>query len=378
MKRTLIAAVLILALALSACGQQKAAEESRQGSEPAQAAEPAQIPNPWRDVTEEEAMALCPNSFVVPEGAENARWSVMENGPESGGVPGPLVQLTFDWYGTSYTAREQVTGDTETDLSGMYYTWTAQSDETLRTWAGGAMPCKTFRFIGTDEWADLCTWYDTEVGISYSLGVTAKDLDGFDILAGAEALSPTKSEPFAIYDYVIQEYLGAYENGNNNLEYVFGHAISEYVVGSEHLGYALVDLDDDGSPELIVGDPTASADLPIFGAYAISGGTYVPLCVSQARDRFFLRTDGSILNEGSGGAANSMVCVMVKSGDGLTGTAGVITSPGSNDDVLCWLQSGSVSYEPRPEDTLISLDEYQAKWMEWKSIVYVPELTELR
>ena len=122
MKRTLILAVLILALALSACGKQPApaetpAAEPAASSEPAQAGEPATIANPWRDVAEEEAKALCPASFVVPEGAENVRWSVLDPDADTSGAPGALVQLSFDQYGLNFTAREQVTGDAGADIS---------------------------------------------------------------------------------------------------------------------------------------------------------------------------------------------------------------------------------------------------------------------
>ena len=47
-----------------------------------------------------------------------------------------------------------------------------------------------YRFVGEEEWADLCTWYDEENGASYSISVTSKDLDGFDLQAIAEMLSP--------------------------------------------------------------------------------------------------------------------------------------------------------------------------------------------
>ena len=138
--------------------------------------------NPWRDVTEEEAKALCPNSFSAPEGAENVYWSVMESGER------PLVQLFFDLNGYSFTAREQATGDEAADLSGMYYTWTAEREEQLKNWADGAMTVHLFRFAGESETADCAVWYDAEAGVSYSLGVTAEDLDGFDLAAVADAL----------------------------------------------------------------------------------------------------------------------------------------------------------------------------------------------
>ena len=146
----------------------------------------SQIANPWHDITEAEAEKICPKSFEVPEGAENVKWSVMEPAGASSDTQGTLVQLSFDLDGNSFTAREQVTGDPEADISGMYYNWTVQGEETLKNWAETV--CHTFRWIGEDEYADLCAWYDAETGTSYSVSVTAEDLDGFDLLAIAEAL----------------------------------------------------------------------------------------------------------------------------------------------------------------------------------------------
>ncbi len=183
MKKVIALAILVMILVLTACGSASTAAEAPQNNET------AQIANPWREITEAEAKELCPKSFSVPEGAKNAVWSVMESAADSSGVPGALVQLSFDLYGMRFTAREQVTGDTEVDQSGMYYDWTYHLEETLKNWGDGNMVCQTYRFIDEEGYADLCTWYDTEIGISYSVSVTAKDLDGFDLLAIAEALN---------------------------------------------------------------------------------------------------------------------------------------------------------------------------------------------
>ena len=182
---------LVVLTGLCACGAKQT--EPKPTQEPAQETgeltenqAPAQMANPWRDISEDEARELCAKSFVVPDGAENVQWSVLDSAADSSGIPGALIQLSFDLYVNHFTAREQVTGDEEVDQSGMYYDWTYQIDETMRNWADTV--CHSYRWIGETGYADLCTWYDAEAGISYSLSVTAEDLDGFDLLAIAEAL----------------------------------------------------------------------------------------------------------------------------------------------------------------------------------------------
>lgn len=143
--------------------------------------------NPWRDATEEEARELCPKSFVVPEGADNVTWMVMD-AADGAAVPGALVQLSFDWNGNSFVAREQLTGDQPADLSGMYYDWTDERDVPMSNWMEGSGTAHLCRFVGEGEYVDLCTWYDVEVGVSYALGINSADLEGFDLLAVAEAM----------------------------------------------------------------------------------------------------------------------------------------------------------------------------------------------
>lgn len=183
MKRIIIAAaMLMLAMGLAACGQ----KEAPKTQEPSGGG--AYIANPWRDITEAEAKEICPQSFRVPVGAQNAHWSVMETAASPSDAKIALVQLNFDLDGNSFTAREQVTGDKAVDQSGMYYQWTAQADGVLKNW--NDVTCTNYRFVGQNEWADLCIWHDAAAGVSYSVGVTAEDLDGFDLQTVAEALHP--------------------------------------------------------------------------------------------------------------------------------------------------------------------------------------------
>ena len=182
MNRRIIAAILILTLGLTAYGQKETAVAAQQNTEE------AGLANPWREITESEANEICPRSFRVPEDAQDVRWSVMDAAADPSGVPGPLVQLAFVLDGNSFTAREQLTGSQEIDQSGMYYEWTVCEEGVLHNWYETA--CRNYRCIDDSGYADLCTWYDAGAGISYSVSVTAEDLDGFDLQAVAEALSP--------------------------------------------------------------------------------------------------------------------------------------------------------------------------------------------
>ena len=144
----------------------------------------AQLPNPWREISADEARALCPPGFAVPEDAQDVRWNVMEAGDE------PLVQLDFRLYDMDFTARCQRSA-AETDISGLYYDWIYQLDGPMRRWGDGSLVCHSFRTNTEEGWIELCTWYDPADGASRSLCVAAPDLDGFDLQAIAEALAPT-------------------------------------------------------------------------------------------------------------------------------------------------------------------------------------------
>ena len=203
----------VLALQTAACGKEAVPTdtgttditenvETTETTENTENTEEAGLANPWTEVTEEEASSLVPNGFSAPEGATNVVWRVMGNtDPNNFDVPGPLVEMDFDLDGMSFTAREQVLGDNNQDISGMFYDWTVTDDITLANWADGNMTGTASRYVGESESADLITWYDVEIGVAYSLSTVAKDLEGFDLQAIAEAIyDPAKQASAGIPD----------------------------------------------------------------------------------------------------------------------------------------------------------------------------------
>ncbi len=190
MKQKKSVAILIIgmmALSVAGCANKPIVEDQ------ASSGSTEEIANPWRDCTEEEAYEFTPNGFSAPEGATNESWSICEVADVKE-LPGTMVQLTFDYDGLAFTARQQaVAGEEITDISGLNYDWTAEEESTLSNWGGGHMPCKLCRYIGEESTVDLCLWFDIETGYAYSLSTEASDLDGFDIQAVAEAIyDPSK------------------------------------------------------------------------------------------------------------------------------------------------------------------------------------------
>ncbi len=191
--------------------------------------------NPWRSCTEEEAIAACPRMFKLPEDGLVASWSMMDAEDSESGVPGPVVQLDFRMEGMDYTARAQYGASEDADISGLYYDWDVTDDITLANWGEGNMQGKLSRHIEDGWTVDLCTWYDIEIGIAYSLSVEAEDLDGFDLQAIAEQMYNPDNEPYTgMEDEEVaqgdkQAFEGQYYAGRGNLS-ITGQGSNEYLI----------------------------------------------------------------------------------------------------------------------------------------------------
>ena len=202
MMKKWICFVLMTAILVTfcACGTQNAPEEET----PA-----VGMPNPWRDCTLDEALEHVAVPFRAPEGSESESWRLMES---SGG---DLAELRFTWDGLDFTARAKKTEAPE-DISGMYYSWNEEVSFTLQNGAEGTL----YRLAGEAQTNELCLWYDRQAGASCSLSVSAADLDGFDLIAAAEAMTweqlPPDTRPVPSAQTLADEYfrvVGAYHMG---------------------------------------------------------------------------------------------------------------------------------------------------------------------
>ncbi len=132
------------------------------------------LANPWEDMTEEELTAASGLSFHLPEGAENAvyRFLRSEN----------LAEMQFTLGSDEFCARIQPAALEEGQLmniAGMYFAWENEEAVTIGHCYGTIGLAQT----GSEEWVELCLWYDAAPGLMYSLSAYTTDPDGLDLAA---------------------------------------------------------------------------------------------------------------------------------------------------------------------------------------------------
>ena len=138
-----------------------------------EAKETVSIANPWEDMTAEQLSAASNLSFGVPEGAENViyRYLRSEN----------LAEMQFTIDSDEFCARIQP-ADEPMNISGMYFEWENEEEVTVGHCPGTLGLSQT----GSEDWAELCLWYDADQKLQYSLSVYTTDPDGLDLTALAE------------------------------------------------------------------------------------------------------------------------------------------------------------------------------------------------
>ena len=183
------------------------------------------------------------------------------------------------------------------------------------------------------------------------------------------------------YGSVIDKYRAAYTSGNSqNLEYLWGQGISEICAYSSGVGYALKDLDKNGTPELIIAGMGAQdfSDRMVYGLYTLENGEPFTLAVSQSRMRYYVRTDSTVMWEGSSGAEYSYITVQKLKGTALEDVEQIFTDPNSDQKgVNYYYQQGHSDSLPSDKSVQISKQDYVNRQNAYESIIYVPPLTKI-
>lgn len=183
---------------------------------------------------------------------------------------------------------------------------------------------------------------DTSAGDTIALEKIPLSLNGWSARArftGAGGTATTEAALITVrqsegaYDAVIANYRAAAEakaSGSNNWGQ---YGVSEMISYASHVGYARMDLNGDGTDELLFAG--IGYDIPeepvIFEILTLRDGLPVSVFQSSARSRLFLMADGKLFLEGSSGAANSNFSVMQFSGTELRFLNGLYTTDQNPD-----------------------------------------------
>lgn len=181
-----------------------------------------------------------------------------------------------------------------------------------------------------------------------------------------------------LYSGIIQAYKTAYESGNSqNPEYLLHNGLSEITAYSSGVGYALRDLDRDGTPELIIAGIGTDefAEGMVYDLYTLYQNTPAQLAVSQARNRWYLRDDNLMLNEASGGAGFSFYSLYRKTGTELSGVRSVFTWFSGEASDGYYRQEGTVTFQPDTGDEKLTQDTFEAMRAEFAAGCFLPPLT---
>ena len=118
---------------------------------------------------------------------------------------------------------------------------------------------------------------------------------------------------FTSYDELISVIDKGLENGFSDEEQLSLDISTCFYMNNsdfEILGYMIKDLDGDGVDELLLGENSADGlgpdegwDSIIYDLYTMQDGKVVHVFDGWERNRYYMCTDGTIANEGSGGAA---------------------------------------------------------------------------
>ena len=130
-------------------------------------------------LTADELVQLSGLSFNVPDGAENVVYCWFE---DTG-----MAEMMFTMDGDEYDARIQpaaLQAGELMNISDMYLDWDTEEDVAVGHCEGKLALSQT----GSEDWVELCQWYDAAPGLMYALSVYTTDPDGLDLVAVAQML----------------------------------------------------------------------------------------------------------------------------------------------------------------------------------------------
>ena len=130
---------------------------------------------------------------------------------------------------------------------------------------------------------------------------------------------------------------------------------------AKNAGFYVTDLDNDGTPELFLGEKQSESSVPVFyDLYTIENGELVQVFDGWDRSRYYLSTNNSIIHEGSSSAFQFFTSLNYYRNGQLNLIESVIYDSNANADNP-WRLSTTSEYEVSSSDQLLSEAEAQYK-----------------
>lgn len=297
MKKSLLFMICIVPalLMLSGCGAAPAPTEPPQTEAPAVVV----LPNPVHETDEAGLLEATGLTLPTPEGAENVRRSYIEITGEA-----PIAQLDFSLHGKTAALRAQANGAVKpADISGLFYDWTEN---------GPAQVSYCDAELHTNGTAGYIAWADAAPGILYNLSMTeGADAATLTALANA-AFFPLQGDadgdeqpderyvPYRELVAAIAENIsGGWQTAKPEdlgLSDVFSRE------GHEALGWVQLDINGDGTDELLFGEDGADGTAgPIYDLYTILDGALAHSVCGGEFSRWYVTEGGILVNAVSPG-----------------------------------------------------------------------------
>ncbi len=211
-------------------------------------------------------------------------------------------------------------------------------------------------------------------------GVRAR-FDSADGFAETESACIYVGDFTAQYGGVIASYQSVHAAGlSDSAAYMTQNGLSEMTAYSEGLGYTLKDLDKNGVPELLIFGMGIAADYSknvVYDCYTLWAGQPVQLACSHERERFYLRTDSSLLSMGAGGASHVYNAVYRLESYALSRQELLFTDLDANGSMVWYSRLGESETLPDENCVAISEQTYQQRLDAIQSTVYLPPLTKI-
>ena len=201
------------------------------------------------------------------------------------------------------------------------------------------------------------------------------------------------SQPPAGYQYTEENYQSLYqpildkyvnycdllaEYGYQNLRW-FDYGVSEHCNYCTFIGYLIQDIDGNGIKELIIAsnDSEEYYSKIIIELHTIKNGAVEQVFQSWARSRNHYMGANQFLNEGSNGAAYTLVTVYSYSEGNMIATDGIRSSDNYTQEQPVYWYRTSEFLERYPASLRISEEEAYSLWDEWRARVIAPDLIPL-